>query len=124
MGIRIESENGDTHRILGTVYADGLPRVLRVDRFNMDMVPAGDMVMIQNKDMPGVIGTVGSTFGAAGINIADMVISRDFQPDGSAQALMVLKTDSPATEKLVADLRAHAAILKVKAMRVAVESGK
>ncbi len=116
VGIRVESENGDTHRILGTVYADGMPRVLRVDRFNMDMIPEGDMVMLQNKDMPGVIGMVGSTFGDAGINIADMVISRDFQPDGSALALMVLKTDSPATEELLEKLRGKAPIVRVKSM--------
>ena len=118
VGIRVESENGESHRILGTVYADGMPRVLRVDRFNMDVVPQGDMVMIQNKDMPGVIGTVGTTFGKAGVNIADMVISRDFQPDGTAQALMVLKTDSQPTEQLVKELRGRPEILRVKSMRV------
>jgi D-3-phosphoglycerate dehydrogenase len=116
VGIRVESGNGESHRILGTVYADGLPRVLRVDRFNMDMIPEGDMVMLQNKDMPGVIGTVGSTFGDAKINIADMVISRDFQPDGTAQALMVLKTDSEPSEALLDALRAQPAILRVKSM--------
>ena len=114
IGIRVESTGGETHRILGTVYADGLPRVLRVDRFNMDMIPEGDMVMIQNKDMPGVIGRVGSTFGDAGINISDMVISRDFQADGTAQALMVLKTDSEAPDSLLQILRNSPAILRVK----------
>ena len=116
VGIRVESDNGETHRILGTVYADGLPRVLRVDRFNMDMIPEGDMVMIINRDMPGVIGTVGSTFGAAGVNISDMVISRDFQPDGTAQALMVLKTDTKPGETVLAALRSKPFIVKVKSM--------
>jgi hypothetical protein len=69
------------HRILGTVYADGLPRVLRVDGYQMDMVPEGHMVLIQNKDQPGVIGTVGTTFGDASVNIADMVISREIDKD-------------------------------------------
>ena len=118
VGIRVESEGGESHRILGTVYADAMPRVLRVDRFNMDMIPFGDMVMIQNKDMPGVIGAVGTAFGVAGVNIADMVISRDFQPDGTAQALMVLKTDSQPTEKLVGELRSKPEILRVKSMKV------
>ncbi len=116
VGIRVESDSGETHRILGTVYADGLPRVLRVDHFNMDMIPEGDMVMIINRDMPGVIGTVGSTFGAAGVNISDMVISRDFQPDGTAQALMVLKTDSRPGETVLAALRSKPFIVKVKSM--------
>jgi len=41
IGIRADSPNGESHRVLGTVYADGLPRVLRVDGFAMDMVPEG-----------------------------------------------------------------------------------
>ena len=60
----------------------------------MDMIPEGQMVLIVNQDQPGVIGTVGTSFGDAEVNIADMVISRDVGKDGAATALMVLKTDS------------------------------
>src|SRR5688500_18839832 len=47
VGIRVEgttpSGEGINHRILGTVYADGLPRVLRIDGYQMDMIPEGTM---------------------------------------------------------------------------------
>jgi D-3-phosphoglycerate dehydrogenase / 2-oxoglutarate reductase len=33
IGVRAEGTSGETHRILGTVYADGLPRILRIDGF-------------------------------------------------------------------------------------------
>src|SRR5207237_10112295 len=56
VGIRVDGQNGESHRVLGTVYLDGLPRILRIDNFNMDMIPEGHMVVIMNKDMPGVIG--------------------------------------------------------------------
>ncbi|MGA3065647.1 MAG: phosphoglycerate dehydrogenase, partial [Tepidisphaeraceae bacterium] len=92
VGVRVEGPDGQTHRVLGTVYADGLPRVLRIDNYSMDMIPEGNMVLIVNHDQPGVIGLVGSSFGDAQVNIADMVISRDFAPDGKATALMVIKT--------------------------------
>jgi D-3-phosphoglycerate dehydrogenase len=103
---------------LGTVYADGLPRVLRVDNFNMDMIPEGQMVLIENEDKPGVIGIVGSSFGDAGVNIADMVISRDVQADGTAHALMVLKVDSAPDEALTNRLRARPGILRVKCVKL------
>src|SRR5204863_2973314 len=35
IGIRIDQPDGESHRVLGTVYADGLPRVLRIDNFAM-----------------------------------------------------------------------------------------
>ncbi len=118
LGVRVETADGNSHRILGTVYADGLPRLLRLDNYSMDMIPEGNMVIIQNKDMPGVIGFVGTTFGDASVNIADMVISRDFASDGTATALMVLKTDSQPTAALLTALLAKKNILHVVSVAV------
>jgi D-3-phosphoglycerate dehydrogenase len=123
VGIRADSANGESHRILGTVYADGLPRILRVDDFSMDMIPEGRMVMIENKDQPGVIGIVGTSFGDAQVNIADMVISRVIHPDNSATALMMIKTDSEPTEALMNRLRARPNILKVKSVKLPPRDG-
>ena len=116
VGIRADGSEGESHRILGTVYADGLPRVLRIDGYAMDMIPEGNMVLIVNKDEPGVIGTVGSSFGDAKVNIADMVISRDVAKDGSATALMLLKTDSAAPIALLEKLRSKSNIVRVKSL--------
>ena len=116
VGIRADAPNGESHRVLGTVYADGLPRVLRVDGFEMDMIPEGNMVLILNKDQPGVIGAVGSAFGDAGVNIADMVISRAINKDGTASAFMVLKTDSQPPAALLDKLRARPNITRVKSL--------
>ena len=114
VGIRVDQTDGPGHRILGTAYADGLPRVLRIDNFNMDMVPEGQMVILENRDQPGMIGFVGTTFGAANVNIADMVISRDVRADGTAHALMLLKVDSKPSDALIDELRKHPGILRAK----------
>jgi len=112
--LRVDAADGEAHRIVGTVYADALPRVVRVDDFNMDMVPEGHTVILTNRDQPGVIGVVGTSFGDANVNIADMVISRAFQPDGTAVALMVIKTDAAPSDALMNRLRARPNILRVK----------
>lgn len=114
VGVRVESSSGESHRILGTAYADGLPRVLRIDDFNMDMVPEGQMVLLENVDKPGMIGFIGTTFGQAGVNIADMVISRNVHPDGTAYALALLKVDSVPSKELIEALRRNPGILRVK----------
>jgi D-3-phosphoglycerate dehydrogenase len=113
VSVRVDGPDGG-HRVLGTVYADGLPRLLRIDGFAMDMVPEGQLVLLTNRDQPGVIGFVGTSFGDAGVNIADMVISRTYGPDGSATALMLIKTDSEPTAALVEKLRAKENILRVR----------
>lgn len=116
VSIRVDGPTGDSHRIMGTVYADSLPRVLRVDDFAMDMVPEGQMVLIINQDQPGVIGTVGTSFGDEKVNIADMVISRSISKDGKATALMVIKTDSEPTMALLNKLRSKPGIIRVKSL--------
>ena len=118
VGVRVDGAEGETHRILGTVYADGLPRVLRVDGYAMDMIPEGQIVLIVNQDMPGVIGTVGSSFGDAKVNIADMVISRAFDDQRKATALMVIKTDSEAPAELLNKLRARPGIVRAKSVKL------
>lgn len=117
VGVRVDGE-GFSHRILGTCYADALPRVLRIDEFNMDMIPEGGMIIIENRDEPGVIGFVGNTFGDAGVNIADMVISRHVKPDGTAHALMLIKHDGDVPDKLPQMLRAKSNILRVRCTKL------
>lgn len=102
-----------THSIIGTVFADNLPRVLGIKGYWMDMIPAGPMVLIVNQDRPGVIGLVGNTFGKLGINIADMTISRKGE-----KALMLLKVDSDPSAEALATLRAEPALEVVKAIHL------
>jgi D-3-phosphoglycerate dehydrogenase len=82
----------------------------------MDMIPEGEMVLIINRDQPGVIGLVGTSFGDAKVNIADMVISRQYITAGEATALMLIKTDSPPPPALLNRLSARPNILRVKSV--------
>ncbi len=112
--IELEIVDGDRkHTIIGTVFADNLPRVLCIKGYWMDMVPAGPMVLIVNRDKPGVIGLVGNTFGRMQINIADMTISRK-----GDKALMLLKLDAPPTAEAMDALAADSGIEVVKALNL------
>jgi len=91
----------EQHEIEGTVFADLRPRVLSIDGYRMEIVPERSMALIFNDDRPGVIGLVGQRVGDAGINIADMALSRR-----GKTALMVLKLDQPMPESLPNELRA------------------
>lgn len=107
LSIKILSGN-DTRLIRGSVFADGNPRVLEINHYHMDMVPAGPMAMILNEDRPGMIGMVGTEMGAANANIADMALSRR-----GKQALMLLKLDAPIDAATLNRLRARPGIVKV-----------
>ena len=74
------------------------------------MPPAANMLAIRNDDRPGVIGTVGTILGDAGVNIADMDVGQS--PDGEA-ALMVLATSHPVPDSARDALEAADGIISV-----------
>ena len=66
--------------------------------FAIDLQLSPLMVFFRYDDVPGVIGTVGSTFGDAGVNIANMAVSRTKE---GGKALMALSIDSQPPPDLV-----------------------
>ncbi|NOT01874.1 MAG: ACT domain-containing protein, partial [Phycisphaerales bacterium] len=106
----IETRDG-RHEIEGTVFVDGRPRVLAIDGYRMEMAPERALVLIFNDDRPGVIGSVGQLFGDAGINIADMTLSRR-----DRTALMLLKLDQAPGDAVLKQLVALDAIQSVQSV--------
>lgn len=61
-----------TVRVAGALLGEGQhPRVVRINEYHVDIVPEGTILILKNRDVPGVIGRVGSILGAAGVNIAE-----------------------------------------------------
>ena len=73
--------------------------------FALEMELAPRMVLLRYDDVPGVIGRVGTLFGEAGVNIANMAVSRNRE---GGQALMALSIDSVAPADLLERVRASA----------------
>jgi D-3-phosphoglycerate dehydrogenase / 2-oxoglutarate reductase len=95
--------NGAEVRVAGTIIG-GTDRHWLVSAlgFQLEIELAPLMVMFRYDDVPGVIGRVGTLFGAAGVNIANMAVSRTRE---GGKALMALTIDSPAPPELVDRLR-------------------
>jgi D-3-phosphoglycerate dehydrogenase / 2-oxoglutarate reductase len=70
--------------------------------FELEIELAPRVVLLRYDDVPGVIGRVGTLFGEAGVNIANMAVSRNNQ---GGKALMALSIDSPAPPELLERLR-------------------
>ncbi|MCU0267726.1 MAG: phosphoglycerate dehydrogenase [Acidimicrobiales bacterium] len=91
----------------------GEPRLVKVDDHSVDVPPARYMLVVHNEDKPGVIGTVGSILGAAGVNIADMDVGQ--APSGES-AMMVLSTGQAVPPEVQEQLRAAPMIRSVHAI--------
>jgi D-3-phosphoglycerate dehydrogenase len=108
--LRVHSRKGDT-AVAGSLLAQGYPRIVRIDGFHVDVNPRGTLVVIRNRDVPGVIGRVGTALGDAGINIAEYHQAR-LQAGG--QALAAVSVDSRLSADVLNRLREFPEILDVK----------
>ena len=101
MSLRAATEAGDV-AVAGTLVGgrDG-ERLVRVYDFDVDMAPARYMAFFLYEDRPGVIGTVGTLLGNAGINIASMEVGRR---EVGGRALMGLTVDSPIPPEALAEI--------------------
>jgi D-3-phosphoglycerate dehydrogenase len=91
--IRVATQSR-TVRVAGAVLAEGHSRVVRIDDFRVDVVPRGVVLVLQNHDVPGVIGRVGTLLGNAGINIAEYHQAR-LTAGGDALAVVSMDTALP-----------------------------
>ncbi len=87
--------NGTTLALQGTLSARREPRIVKIDRYFVEAVPEGYMLIIKNQDQPGLIGALGTLLGASGINIAGMSNGRD-KPGGTAITVVNIDNDVPA----------------------------
>jgi len=98
--------SADDVRVAGTaIGTDDRHWLVSALGFALEMELSPRMVLLRYADLPGVIGRVGTLFGEAGVNIANMAVSRNREGE---TALMAVSTDSDAPPELLERLRAEA----------------
>jgi D-3-phosphoglycerate dehydrogenase len=104
--VRVEvRSNGDRVRVAGTTIGnDNRHWLVSALGFELEMELAALLVFLRYDDVPGVIGRVGTLFGEAGVNIANMAVSRT---NRGGKALMALSLDTAPPAALVEDMRRH-----------------
>jgi D-3-phosphoglycerate dehydrogenase / 2-oxoglutarate reductase len=102
--VRVDvSSNGDQVRVAGTTIGNEHRHwLVSALGFELEMELAPLMVFFRYDDVPGVIGRVGTLFGEAGVNIANMAVSRT---NRGGKALMALSLDTEPPPGLVASAR-------------------
>ena len=91
-----------TTEVSGTIVGKREPRLVRVDKFELEAVPEGFMLVLHNNDEPGVIGNVGLTLGEAHVNIAQFALARD---RARGEALALVNVDTAASPEVLDRLR-------------------
>jgi D-3-phosphoglycerate dehydrogenase/(S)-sulfolactate dehydrogenase len=102
VSVRLRCGNGASTEVAGTIVGKREPRVVRVDKFELEAVPEGAILVMHNEDKPGVIGNVGRTLGEAQVNIAQFALARDRK---SGEALALVNVDGAAPADVLERLR-------------------
>ncbi len=113
--------SAEEHLVKGAVLHKDAPRLLHVDGIDVEAPLERNLIYLRNRDVPGVIGKVGTILGQHKINIADFSLGRrvgDGKPGTPREAIAVVHVDGPVPELVLAELRKISAVEQAKAIRL------
>lgn len=112
--IEVSAENGG-RSITGSIFGKGDPRIVKFDDYYFEAVISKHMLILMNRDVPGVIGNLGKILGENKINIAGFHLGRITE---KGKAVAVINIDSPPTSEALRMLRETPNILEVYSVTV------
>jgi D-3-phosphoglycerate dehydrogenase / 2-oxoglutarate reductase len=106
--IRTEIFTGESGQSLaGTLFGSGGQsregRITEIDGFHLEATPRGHLLVMRNRDVPGVIGRVGTVLGEGGVNISHFHLGRQ---ERGGEAMAVIEVDIPLSRETLSALRA------------------
>ena len=102
---------------LGTILYGTTPRVLQINGIACEAPLEGNLLVMTNRDVPGVIGQVGTLLGNQGLNIASFALGRREAALG-AEALAVVQLDGEVSESILPRLRAIPNVMEARIVRL------
>ncbi|MEL6221250.1 MAG: phosphoglycerate dehydrogenase [Cyanobacteria bacterium J06627_8] len=93
--------NMGNHSVTGAVLGEEGMRITNIDGFPINVPPSQYMLFTVHRDMPGIIGKIGSLLGSFNVNIASMQVGRKIV---RGDAVMVLSIDDPLPDGILTEI--------------------
>jgi D-3-phosphoglycerate dehydrogenase len=93
----------DERQVRGGVLRGNSLRLLGVDEIDIEVPLGGNLIYMRNRDVPGVVGKIGTLLGRHNVNIGNFALGRKELKDG-AEAIAVVQVDSPAPEDVLQEI--------------------
>jgi D-3-phosphoglycerate dehydrogenase / 2-oxoglutarate reductase len=94
-------------------YREG--RITRINGFRIEAIPRGFLLVMHNRDVPGVIGRVGTILGEAGINISAFHLGRR---ERGGEAMAVIEVDAPLNDATHLNLKSLESVISLKSVEL------
>jgi D-3-phosphoglycerate dehydrogenase len=111
----------EEHMVKGAVLHGDAPRLLHVDGIDVEAPLERNLIYMRNRDVPGVIGKVGTILGEESINIADFSLGRrsgEQTTDQPREAIAVVHVDGAVSDVVLTRLRGIPAVQRAKSVRL------
>lgn len=100
----------------GTFFGSHLnPRIVRINGQSLECDPSGVLLLMNNKDRPGIVGHIGNIMGQHNLNIANMSLSRSGL---GGQALTVLNLDTAPSKEVLEQIQNDKDIFNVRVVKL------
>ncbi|OFW34972.1 MAG: hypothetical protein A3J28_18515 [Acidobacteria bacterium RIFCSPLOWO2_12_FULL_60_22] len=115
--------NGHESAVEGTVLHGNEPRLLALDNISVESPLEGNLVVLKNLDVPGVVGKIGAILGRNRINIANFSLGRE-RPSrgkgakGPVEAVAVVQVDEKIPPTVLKQLARASAMRFVRAVKL------
>ncbi len=90
-----------THSVTGALLGDREIYLTNIDGFPINVPPSQHMLVTLHRDMPGIIGKLGSLLGSFNVNIASMQVGRKIV---RGDAVMALNLDDPLPDGILDEI--------------------
>jgi D-3-phosphoglycerate dehydrogenase len=114
--------NGSEATVEGTVLHGSEPRLLALDGINVESPLDGNLVVLKNLDVPGVVGKIGTILGRHHINIANFSLGREGgrgkAAKGPVEAVAVVQVDGKVPPEVVKQLGRASALRFVRIVKL------
>lgn len=114
--VAIAGPQGSALAAEGTVLHGTAPRLLSLDGMDLEANLEGNLLFTRNRDVPGVIGRIGTALGALGVNIATFALGR--RDSSGGEALALIRVDGEIPPAAVEALSGIEAITEVRRVRL------
>ena len=97
--------------VAGALFGRRDGRIVRINGFNLEAIPKGHMILLFNRDEPGVLGQIATFIGDQGVNIGRLYLGRKKVGES---ALALIQIDQPLGDQALRELAALPGLLSVK----------
>ncbi len=104
-----------TYHAAATLFGNQYLRLVQLGPYRLDAHLDGVMLIFTHRDLPGLIGFIGTIFGKHQVNIAQMTVGREVE---GGEAIAVLNLDCPPPDDAIREVKTHPQISSVSVVKL------